>query len=526
MKKIWGIVLSLAVVGGTVNAQGLTDMNTYAQSELTGTARYLGVAGAFGALGGDASSISNNPAGLGVYRSSEIEMSMSINNHSSETLFNGASMKKDFTRVNFDNLAYIGYFPTGNNEGIISWNLGLSYNRLANFDRRYNVSGVQDYSLSDYTAARANGTPVGDLAGSADYDPYSSGQDWMSALGYDSGMIDVYNNNDQAYFSPFGDKNASGQWVPYQLDGADMKVREQGRIDQYNIAFGTNISNVLLLGATLSVTDMEYEYSSTYDETFVNSDYLYLDNGLKTEGSGYQVNVGAIYMPTEFFRLGVAYNSPTWYDLTDYYHGEAGASYSYLDNQGLQKPGPFSSETPRDPLPYTDYKYHTPDRFILSAAGFFGRSGFLSVDYILTNYKDLYSADFNGYENEQANDAADVRNRTAGTIRIGGEFKPTNRFSVRAGYSYAESPFSDVNSIEEIRTVGTIPSYTLLKDITNVTVGLGYRFTPQFYMDAACVLRTRKEDIFSFSNLAEVKSDPASLTTNTTKVSFTMGYKF
>ena len=35
----------------------------------------------------------------------------------------------------------------------------------------------------------------------------------------------------------------------------------------------------------------------------------------------------------------------------------------------------------------------------------------------------------------------------------------------------------------------------------NYTVGIGYRFTPNFYTDLACVFRTHKEDVYAFSNM-------------------------
>ncbi len=55
-----------------IMAQTEFDAQKLVQGDINGTARYMSMAGAFGALGGDASSIKDNPAGLGIYRSSEI----------------------------------------------------------------------------------------------------------------------------------------------------------------------------------------------------------------------------------------------------------------------------------------------------------------------------------------------------------------------------------------------------------------------------------------------------------------------
>ena len=120
----------------------------YSQTELNGTARYLGMGGAFGALGGDISSMSSNPAGLGIYRSSEIVTTLSLSSIKAKSDWGGSKVDANKTKFNFDNIAYVGYFPTGNDEGLIGWNVGFSYNRVKNFNRNYRLRGTQNYSLT------------------------------------------------------------------------------------------------------------------------------------------------------------------------------------------------------------------------------------------------------------------------------------------------------------------------------------------------------------------------------------------
>ena len=118
----------LAHCGGTAFAQSQMDAHRYAQNELGGTARYLAMGGAFGALGGDISVMNANPAGLAVYRSSEVVTTLSLTSTNAKTDWLGSTSDQTKTKVNFDNIAYVGYFPTGNDEGIVSWNVGFSYN--------------------------------------------------------------------------------------------------------------------------------------------------------------------------------------------------------------------------------------------------------------------------------------------------------------------------------------------------------------------------------------------------------------
>lgn len=535
MRKVLIVMSALALCSSAAFSQGEMDAYKYAPSgELSGTARYLGMGGAFGALGGDISAMNSNPAGLGVYRSSEVVTTLSFSAIGTKTNWQGIGESNDRTKVSFDNIAYVGYFPTSNDGGIISWNVGFSYNRLKNYTRNYSMrSKGFDSSLSNYVAARATNGNLNryDLAfdPETDYNPYENPDmnDWLAVVGFDAGYMEAYGDNDERYFSTFSDENNT----PYNMTSSNLRVRETGAIDQYDIAFGMNISDLVMLGATFAVTDLKYSYESYYREDFENGNYLELggDKGrnlLNTDGTGYSLNVGAIVRPTDFLRLGVAYNSPTWYKMTDKYHTSAGTDVNFFDKA-------LTSYTPDDPQPYTDYQYRSPDKWLFSAAAIFGKIGLLSVDYELTNYKNMRMADYDGNANPVTNDLIKTDFGVGKTLRIGAEVKPTPQFAVRAGVAWSSSAVK--NSIktdgEEVITVGTIPNYTIDKGAMNYTIGLGYRFTPNFYADVACVLRYMKEDAYAFSNITTkygdvVKAEAATLKTNTTKVALTLGYKF
>ena len=159
MKKVLTIASALVLSTGAAFSQGLTDAYRYAQTgDLSGTARSMSMGGAFGALGGDISVINTNPAGLAVYRSSEVVATLDVSGVSAKTDWQGTSESKSKTKFNFDNFAYVGYFPTGKDAGVVSWNVGISYNRLKNYSRSYRMSmtGSTGSSMADYIAARAN----------------------------------------------------------------------------------------------------------------------------------------------------------------------------------------------------------------------------------------------------------------------------------------------------------------------------------------------------------------------------------
>lgn len=521
MKKVVSLLVSLFLVGGSLSAQELMDAYKYSQSDLHGTARFSGMAGAFGALGGDISSMTTNPAGIGIYRSSEVVTTLNISSMKAESNLLGSKADQSKTKFNFDNIAYVGYFPTGNYSGVKGWNVGFAYNRVKDFTRNYRTKGVPGSSLSDYITALSNDLSINnaDYSGNNlwltdDYNPFTSGLNHLSVAGYSGGLIGSdHPNQTGGFFNPF-----SG------LQQTELTVAEKGAIDQYDFVLATNISDILFLGATFVLTDIDYSYSSAHKEDFSDKSYSDLYNSLATEGNGYSFNIGAIIRPIDYLRLGLAYNSPTWYKLTDYSYVEAGSDIPTEE---------YVDPVYNNPSP-TEYKLRTNDRWIFSAAGIIGQYGLVSVDYELSNYKNMSLSEFDGFKIEGANAHIKDAFGTSGTLRVGAEAKITSQFAVRAGGAWTNTPIKShyKDGSTEVFIEGTIPHYTIDKGTSYYTVGFGYRFTPRFYADIACIYKEYKEDVYAFSSIydptmdKQVSSTPSSLKTNTTRVSLTLGYKF
>lgn len=521
MRAVIMIVSALVLTSSAVFSQGALDVYKMSQTDITGTARYVSMGGAFGALGGDISAMHTNPAGLAVYRSSEIVTTLSTNIFKTETNWWDTKTTDRKTRFNFDNIAYVGYFPTSKDEGILGWNVGFSYNRMKNFNRKYTARdfGGEDYSLSDYTAARANVNGWSEYlleGGEEGYNPYDNREvfDWLSIMAYNAYFINPLEAGGNQYTSSY--RYDDGTSIP--IDNRELYVNEKGATDLYNISFGMNISDIVMVGATVAITDINYRYVSQYTENFGDNSYLYLDNWLETEGTGYSFNLGVIARPVDFLRVGVAYTSPTWYDMTDYYYAE-GEKKSY----SLHSTPEFA---------HTNYDLRSPDKWLFSVAGIIGSTALISVDYELTNYKNMKMYDDNGREDLYTNGEIKRNFGLAGTLRVGAEVKVTPQFAVRAGGAWIGNPMkSNLKNVEEeVQTVGTLPHFTTQKSLANYSVGLGYRFTPGFYMDLACVFKTQKEKLFAYSNMYEagniVESGPSTLKTNTTRLALTFGYKF
>ena len=540
MKKI-GLftVIILLFCNITIFSQGNEiDAFTLSHSELGGTARSMAMGGAFGALGGDLSVIGNNPAGLGIYRSSELSVTLDFSRVNTSTAWSSISTDRSKSSFSPTNAAFSLYFPTGSDE-MRNWSFGFSYNRLKNFKRSYRMQNRgQDYSMADFVAWRASnaygygsGITLEQLTLRDNYDPYNapslSGH-WLPILGFESGMYDHFAGRANEYQSAFG-WNTNGQWVVDSPTSSSLRVNENGFMDEYNIGFGLNLSDFLFLGASVSVTDIDYRLSSFYEDVFSNdneNDYLYLENRLNTKGTGISANVGVI-LNLEMIRLGVAYNSPRLYDMTDYYGASAGTEISGYDTPI------WDSKTPENS--YSEYRFRSPEKWIYSGAFILGQSALISAEYEITNYRNMLFSDRNGESGFDTNDYIKEDYTKGYTFKLGTEIKATPQFALRAGLMMQTSPMRKqlVNNDVEVLPAGTVPHFTTTSRLTSyLTAGVGYRFSPNFFMDLAWIYRYNNSNAFAFSNTytntstVDVYAPPAKLTTRSTRLALTLGYKF
>lgn len=535
MKRKIVLASALCLLFNLAHAQGEMDAIKLSQNDLTGTARSVAMGGAFGALGGDISGIAINPAGIGVYKSSEIVTTLNFQNVNTETEFNIGKVTDKKFKFNFDNLAFVTSLPLYNDD-VPLFNIGFSYNRLKNFDRQYKMSGDNVQSLSNYMAHRTNGIkpPVVDpdnefLINGNNYDAfYDSNLDWLAILGHNGYLISQDIGNPGTYNPVRNNINGS--------INSDLFVREKGSISSYDFNFGTTISDIVSLGATLSVTDIDYHRYTSYEEAFVEHEGangvngFRLENDLKTEGAGFQAKVGVIVKPIQELRFGVSYHSPTWYNMTDYFGAALNSDVTEVVNDGKTYTSNFDSGYDH----YYDYKFRSPDKWTFSLAGVIGQTAIISADYEYTNYKNNMKLLDDNNNDLGANSLIKEDFRGASTVRVGAEVRFTPQFSGRVGYAWMQSPLeADFREgRKEVWTVGSDSQFLLDGDIHHITYGVGYRFTRNFYTDIAFVMKTQKSDLYSFSSTynnagnAVIKADKVDMKTNTFQGLLTLGYKF
>lgn len=530
MKK--NIILTSMFLAGatTVFAQGEADAIRMSQREITGSARSMGMAGAFGALGGDISSLSNNPAGIGVFRNSEVAATLDLSFINTNTNWNGTGTSYDRTRFMFNNIGYVATFRGGSDFG---FNVGVAYNRKANFYRTYEANNHNmGSSMTDYMADKAFGIPMGAMDDIKGNDPYapSAGLPWLSVLGWNSflikpnGMADINGQQYQSYTSPFPTVSGSS---------SRLHVREYGHADEYNFTFGGNYDDMIYFGATLSVTDFAYNMTVGYSEDHRNDGNFYMENSLRTSGTGFNFAAGMIVRPADFMRLGVSIKTPTYYSMTDRF----GALVDYnniLDEYTDETGKPVSkleSGTASTPNGAMDYKMNTPFEFMGSVAFILGKKAIVSFEYNLQDYSSLKFRDLDGYDFSD-NQYIKEDTRSVNTFKFGAEYRVTPQFSLRAGYAHQSSPVKDyvLDGNQEILTAGTMTNYLLPKSTEYITAGFGYRFG-RVYADMAYVYKMHKDVGYAYSPIfidgeTFVSSDPFSLKTKKSSVLLTLGYKF
>ena len=469
----------------------------------------MGMAGAFGALGGDITTLSQNPAGIGVYRNSDIAATIDLSNQVSSVNTAGVKSSDNKFKFSCNNFGFV-WTVRFNQQALKNLNFGFAYNKQKSFDRTYKTSysGITGAgSLSSYIAALSEGYSANAFSDDgSSYNPYDQSP-WLNVLGYQSYLISPKSTANNTWSGIVGSgSEATG----------DLYVREKGSIDEYNFNIGGNIYDVFYWGIGLTVTDFSYDLQSGYGESLTNgylpgdegvvvapnaSGWYLMQNMLHTNGSGVKANLGVIMRATNNFRLGFAFHTPNYYKMTDTYI----ASVKYDFNQN----GTSYNDLAETPNGSYSYEFQSPWRMIASAAYVFGQGGILSFDYEYTassgmSFDDPYSVDMFYNTNREISEMLSPVH----TFKIGGELRITPQFSARLGYAYQTSPVkSEYRSGREIPTVGTSTIFTLDRETNYFTVGLGYRFS-NVYVDLAYMHRYRSSDLFPFSPIPSDGENP------------------
>lgn len=377
MKKLVISIIGLVSYCGLM-AQGEFDALRYSQTDINGTARYMSMAGAFGALGGDGSSIGINPAGLGVYRSSELSFTTGLYNSSTNSTWLGGMAEEDRYRVPLNNFTFVVNLGNKNKKkGLVSSNFAITFNKLKNYYKNTYIraNDGNSTSLTHYMADFTNGIDYNDLTLDDSYDPYNNlNIPFLSVLGYETWLIDTIPGSSDQYQSILN----SGEMV-----SPAYSISEEGYLNEWNFAYGANISNIVFLGASIGVQSLEYSCTKNYQEDFADGGGFLLSSKFFTSGTGYNFKFGTIVKPINALRIGASIQTPTFFDLTDTYKTSISSTIN----------GSSYSSTP---IIDSYYELEGPMVYNLSLAAVIGKIGILSFDYSLADYESMKLRDEGG----------------------------------------------------------------------------------------------------------------------------------
>lgn len=472
MRKLT-VVVALLFTANVALAQGVVDiLNTGQYNSGYGTARSASMGGAFGSLGADAATLSINPAGLGMYRSSELSITpiVQVSNYESESVLDGQIYSDNGSRTIFSlsNLtAVLNLYNNNNSRGrggvLTSFNMAVGYNRLNDYSaKQYAYSGYEDRSIGDMFAAQLYGIDPDD-AGSAQAFYNTPADYWGAIMAYHTGLlfddgVDASGNN--RYAPGYTDEDGSyfGSLAVGDLVSPAIYQEIRGNISEYSFALGAGLWDRLYVGMNLAFQSFEYDQYSFYDELGDANNIgdlaeLQYNQWTKYRGASFAFKFGATAEVTRGWRVGLAVHAPAIYDIEMEY--AASMQNFYYDDA--------STYYQATPTYIQDLALNNPTRFIASTSYTLSRYAILSLDYerIWYGNQKIKDMPYNESYASELNSMIGSTFRTTNNIRFGVEARLLPVLSLRGGYSYYQSPYDGESEYGRVK---------------NLSCGLGYRW--------------------------------------------------
>lgn len=497
-----GMLMACLFYPHQIFAQNEIDALRYSQPLFGSTARSFSMGGAFGALGADFSSLSSNPAGIGVYRKSEFSFSLGFANRKTESEFTGNKNSENEFSVDVPDIGLVFAFPRERKEGWKQFAFALGYHRTASFNSEFFYKGKNsDNSLLDSYVAdieQFGGATPDDLLNYFAFD---------GDLAYQTYLLNTDTTNINQYVSVIPNGGA------YQSE----RVTTSGGMGEFSLAFGGNYNEKIYFGISLAFPTIHYEEKSSYQESDDDNQISIADTlnfksfrygqDLSTTGNGFNAKFGFLVKPAEWLRIGAAIHTPTYYFMHDRYSSSMqsvfvnGTAYSYNSPEGSYS-----------------YNLTTPFKAVGSLAFILGQIAVLSFDYEITDYTNA-KLDANDKDFDNSNPFTSQNKfinqfyrEFSSNYRGGLEIK-YQKFAFRAGAAYYSSPLKSRYTTSETN-----------QHVVAITGGIGYR-EKKFFMDIGYGNFQRSESRSTYT-LASENVPSVTLDRIDHRVVTTVGFRF
>lgn len=424
-------------------AQGAGDIQRYTTHQPPGTARFGAMGGAFTALGGDMSSITINPAGIGVFRFAEISLSPSVEMRDIRTSLAGESSTGSHSGLAVNNLGFI-LVNEVDDPFWKSVNVGVTVNRMNTYNDQIVTGGVLELgnTLMQSWVDQADGIAPDNL-------PITD-----AGLAYDAFVIDDIEGSVPTRY-------VGG--VQQGLMSQRHTVNTTGRMNDIGLTVGGNYDDKFYIGGGLGILTSYYdvELETTEEATLPGSGdlrrYTFREN-MNVEGVGFNLRAGFIYRITKQFRVGGSVQTPTTFRMQDNYGQGINAIRDGLD------PNSISPDTD-----FIEYRVRTPWRYTFGVAGVIKGKAILTGQYEFVNFRGAEYRPANRRSGlasflDNANFEMQEFYRAQHAFRGGVEFRMTPKVMARGGAAF----FPNVVPISEGAISGRM-------DQVMVGGGLGYR---------------------------------------------------
>ncbi|MBO0947050.1 hypothetical protein [Fibrella forsythiae] len=450
--------LLLALPTSSLLAQGSAaeyadDAFRYNDFVQQGSARFRGVGGNQVALGGDASNIAGNPAGLGFYNRSEITFSPSINLTSARSGFLGSTVDASKTNFNIGQLSLVFAGEPSRNSRWRRSSFGISYSQSLNFSSTSDAQGRNNNTnstfLNEYIPGLNSGAP-----GSVKERALSDDFTVNTARTPEAALYGLFLVNPTVYgatsTNPNGTIDTNGSPF-YRLDptlplNQRATSNQSGANSQWTFAYGSNFDDKLYLGISANISRIRYDSENTIREAPVNGqfDNYGRTNNLAVTGTGFGLTVGAIYRPVQSFQIGASASSPTFFSMKETFQQ---TFFAFGRSSQLVRDLTVNSVAV-DPNDF-NYSMTTPFR---ASGGFTyflggGKLGFLTAtaDYVGYGGMRIGTDAFNSTQSNTdfKNDVtSEVKNtyQNVVNVRAGAEIR-ANMFRIRGGVAYLPSAY-------------------------------------------------------------------------------------
>ena len=440
-----------------LNAQNETDALRYSFSDLPVTARSLGMGGATGAVGADASNFFNNPAGLGNYKRGSFDISLSFNDNITTANYAGTQAENQRSRVLLNNIGLVSSKKMNSGK----WkeiNFGIAYSKTNQFNQNISIRGEDYTSLLIPFSLQADGTLPANVT---DQFPFSAG------LAYETYAINPTDSTGQ-FYAPAADGLANQEKI----------INRTGSQGETSFGFGMNYNDKIQFGMSLNFLGITFTERSTYSESFEATEdltKLNFNEFLRTDGTGVNARLGVLFRPSPWLRAGFAYHSRMRITLHDLYN----TTMNTMVNGTTYD---FSS-----PDLITDYAIRTPSRLMANAAFLLGDFGIISADYEYTNYDRIRmrGSSTNSYDYSAENNTIRSIYQSTHNVRAGLEVRLNKAVYLRTGATYSQNPVSEEMTGDEA------------PDIISYNGGIGYR-SDYFFADFGFSMSGQKSTYYLY----------------------------